>query len=144
MWRTDSFKRPWCWERLKAEGEGDDRGWDGWKASLTRWMCVWVSSGSWWWIGKPVAIHGVTKSQTRLCDWNELNWIYSHYYIVLTSGASQWALVVKNLPTSVGVIREAGLIPGLGRFPGGAHGNPLQYSCLENPTDRGVWQAKAI
>ena len=46
IWRTDSFERPWCWERLRAGGEGDDRGWDGWMASLTRWTWVWVSSGS--------------------------------------------------------------------------------------------------
>ena len=45
------WKRPWCWERLKAGGEGDDRGWDGWMASLTQW--VWVSSGNWWWTGRP-------------------------------------------------------------------------------------------
>ena len=53
MWRTDSLERPWWWERLKAGGEGDDRGWDGWMVSLTRWTWVWVSSGSWWWTGKP-------------------------------------------------------------------------------------------
>ena len=47
------WKRPWCWERLKAGGEGDDRGWDGWMASLTQWTWVWVNSGSWWWTGKP-------------------------------------------------------------------------------------------
>ena len=42
------WKRPWCWKRLTAGGEGDDRGWDGWMASLTRWMRVWVNSRSWW------------------------------------------------------------------------------------------------
>ena len=42
------WKRPWCWERLGAGGEGDDRGWDGWMASLTQWTWVWVNSGSWW------------------------------------------------------------------------------------------------
>ena len=42
------LKRPWCWERLRAGGEGDDRGWDGWMASLTQWIWVWVDSGSWW------------------------------------------------------------------------------------------------
>ena len=47
------MKRPRCWKRLKAKGEGDDRGWDGWIASPTRWTWVWVSSGSWWWTGKP-------------------------------------------------------------------------------------------
>ena len=46
--------------------------------------------------------------------------------------ASQVALVVKNLPANTGDTRDAGLIPGLRRFPGGGHGNPLQYSCLEN------------
>ena len=47
------WKRPWCWERLKARREGNDRGWDDWVASLTQWTWVWVSSRSWWWTGKP-------------------------------------------------------------------------------------------
>ena len=47
------LKRPWCWERLKAGGEGDDRGWDGSMASSTQWTWVQVNSGSWWWTGKP-------------------------------------------------------------------------------------------
>ena len=50
-------------------------------------------------------------------------------------------LVVKNLPGNAGDVRDMGLIPGSGRFPGGRHGNPLQYSCLENPMDRGAWRA---
>ena len=45
--------RLWCWEGLGAGGEGDDRGWDGWMASLTQWTWVWVNSGSWWWTGRP-------------------------------------------------------------------------------------------
>ena len=49
--------------------------------------------------------------------------------------------MVKNLPANAGDIRDAGSIPGLGRSPGEEHGNPLQYSCLENPMDRGAWQA---
>ena len=52
--------------------------------------------------------------------------------------ASQMVLVVKNLPANSGATGDEGLIPGLGRFPGGGHGNPLQYSCLEKPTD---WEA---
>ena len=55
--------------------------------------------------------------------------------------ASQVALVVKNLPANAGDLRDVGSSPGLGRSPGGGHGNPLQYSCLENPMDRGAWQA---
>ena len=47
------WKRLWCWEGLGAGGEGDDRGWDGWMASLTQWTWVWVNSGSWWWTGRP-------------------------------------------------------------------------------------------
>ena len=49
--------------------------------------------------------------------------------------------MVKNLPANAGDVRDVGLIPGSGRSPGGGHGNPLQYFCLENPTDRGTWQA---
>ena len=52
--------------------------------------------------------------------------------------ASQVVLVVKNLPTNAGDVRDMGLIPRLGKSPGGGHGNPLQYSCLENPMDKGV------
>ena len=63
------LKRPWCWERLKAGGEGDDRGWDDWMASLTQWTWVWVDSGSWWWTGRP----GVLQSKTWLSDWTELS-----------------------------------------------------------------------
>ena len=51
------------------------------------------------------------------------------------------ALVVKNLPAHSGDVRDVGSIPGLGRFPGGGHGNPLQYSCLENPMHREAWRA---
>ena len=48
--------------------------------------------------------------------------------------------MIKNLPASAGDVRDMGSIPGLGRFPGGGHGNPLQYSCLENPMDKGAWR----
>ena len=47
------WKRPWCWERLKARGEGDDRGWDGWMASPTQWTWVWANSKKWWQTAKP-------------------------------------------------------------------------------------------
>ena len=53
------WKRPWCEERLKAGGEGDDRGRDGWMASLTQWTWVWASSRGWWWTGRP----GVLQSK---------------------------------------------------------------------------------
>ena len=59
----------------------------------------------------------------------------------MTLGASQVAPVVNNLPANATDIRHAGLIPGSGRAPGGVHGNRLQYSCLENPMNRGSWWA---
>ena len=64
------------------------------------------------------------------------------YKISYKGGASQVALVVQNLPANSGDVRDEDLIPGSGRSPGGGHGNPLQYSCLENPMDRGVWQVR--
>ena len=68
------LKRPWCWERLKAGGEGDDRGWDGWIASLTQWTWVWVDSGSWWWTGRPGVLQSMGSQRVRH-DWaTELNW----------------------------------------------------------------------
>ena len=53
-------------------------------------------------------------------------------------------MVVKNLSANVGDIEDSGLILGLGRYPGGRHGNPVQYSCLENPMDRGIWWATVL
>ena len=47
------LKRPWCWERLRARGKGDIRGWDGWMASPTQWTWLWVNSRTWWWTGRP-------------------------------------------------------------------------------------------
>ena len=58
----------------------------------------------------------------------------------MITGASQVVLVVKNPPANAGDARGTGLIPGWGRSLGGGHGNPLWYSCLENPTDREAWQ----
>ena len=63
------------------------------------------------------------------------------YYITKQISASQVALVVKNLPTNAGDVRDVGSISGSGRSPRGGHGNPLQYSCLVNPIDRGAWRA---
>ena len=62
------WKRPWYWERLKAGGERDDRQWDGWLASLTQWTWVWISSGSWWWTGRPGVLRSM-GSQRIKHDW---------------------------------------------------------------------------
>ena len=67
------WKRPLCWERLKAGREGDNRGWNGWMASLTRRTWVWASFGSWWWTGKPGVLQSIrSQSCTQLSDWTEL------------------------------------------------------------------------
>ena len=69
MQRANSLeKKSWCWERLKAGGEGDDRGWDGWMASPTQWTWVWVSSRSWWWTGRPGVLR-LMGSQRVGHDW---------------------------------------------------------------------------
>jgi len=68
------WKRLWCWEGLGAGGEGDTRGGDGWMASLTRWMWVWVNSGSWWWTGRPGVLWFMGLQRVGH-DWAaELNW----------------------------------------------------------------------
>ena len=70
-------KRPRYWERLKAGGEGDDWGWDGWMASPTQRTWVWVSSRSWWWIGKPGTLQSMRLQRIRhdwALNWTELNW----------------------------------------------------------------------
>ena len=84
------LKRPWCWERLKVGGEGDNRGWDGWMASLTQWTWVWVNSGSWWWTGKPGVLQSM-GSQKVGNDWaTEVNWteystVYMYHFFIHSS-----------------------------------------------------------
>ena len=66
--------RPWCLERLKVGGEGNERGWNGWMASPTRWTWVWVNSRSWWWTGRPGMLQSIGSQRVRH-DWaTEVNW----------------------------------------------------------------------
>ena len=79
------LKRPWGWERLRAGGEGDDRGWDGWTASLTQWTWVWVDSGSWWWTGRPGVLWFMGSQRVRHnwvteLSWAELNPVF-HFFL---------------------------------------------------------------
>ena len=66
------LKRPWCWERLKAGGDRDNREWDGWMESLTQWAWIWVNSRSWWWTGRPGVLQSMGSQRVRQ-DW--LNWL---------------------------------------------------------------------
>ena len=76
------WRRPWCWERLKAGWEGDNRGWEDWMASPTRRTWVWVGSGRWWWTGKPSVLQSI-GSQRVIHDWaTELNWRCSDLILV--------------------------------------------------------------
>ena len=78
------WKKLWCWEGLRAGGEGDDREWGGWVASLTHWTCVWVNSGSWWWTGKPGVLQFM-GSQRLGHNWaTELNWTELIHYKMIT------------------------------------------------------------
>ena len=86
------WKRLWCWEGLGAGGEGDDRGWDGWMASLTRWTWIWVNSGSWWWTERPSVLQFMGSQRVRH-DWaTELNWTE------LAKFLSLFHLMFLNLP----------------------------------------------
>ena len=73
VWRTDSFEKALMLEKIEGGRRRDDRGWDGWMASLTQWTSVWVSSKSWWWTGKPRVLQSM-GSQRDGHDWaTELN-----------------------------------------------------------------------
>ena len=74
------LKRSWCWERLKAGGEWDDRGWDGWMASPTKWTWVWASFGSWWWTGKPAVLQSIELQRVGHNWVTGLNWTELVHY----------------------------------------------------------------
>ena len=77
------WKRPWCWEGLKAGGEGDDRQWDGWMASLTQWTWVWASSGSWCWTGRPGVLQSIGSQRIRHSWVIELICLYLFAFLFL-------------------------------------------------------------
>ena len=94
--------KDWCWEGLGAGGEGDDRGWDGWMASLTRWTWVWVNSWSWWWTGRSGMLRFI-GSQRVGHDWaTDLNWTETKLYTKWTytehSNQQQANILFSNPP----------------------------------------------
>ena len=78
MQRVDSLENTLMLGGMGAGGEGDDRGWDGWMASLTRWTWVWVNSGSWWWTWRPGVLQFMGSQRvdvSKWLNWTELNWV---------------------------------------------------------------------
>ena len=98
------LRRPWCWERLTARGEGDNRGWDGWMASSTPWTWVWVNSWSWRWTWTPVMLQSMGSQRvghdwvTELTDWLMLviHLKYSSVYMLIPN-----SLTIPSPPSFV-------------------------------------------
>jgi len=91
------WKGPWCWERLKAGG-GDERRWDVWMASPTRWTWPWASSGSWWWTGRPGVLPSMGSERVGH-DWaTELNWTYNIgnciQYLIINRNGKEYIICV--------------------------------------------------
>ena len=87
------LKRPWCWERLKAGGEGDDRGWDSWMASPMRWTWVWVGSGSCWWTRKPSVLQSTGLQRVKHKRATELIFRYIQHTKIYSQPVK---LIAKN------------------------------------------------
>ena len=103
MQRTDSFEKTLMLGKIVGRGEGDDRGWDGWMASLTQWTWVRVNSGSWWWTGRPDVLQSM-GSQRVGHNWAiELNWTDLGVFLVV-----QW--IRLHVPNA----KRSGLTPGQG------------------------------
>ena len=92
------WKRHWCWERVKAEGEGGNRGWDSWMASLIQWKRTWANSGRWWGTGKPGMLqymgiewvrHDLATEQQQFCLYSEIKnhmthkLILKHFFLIM-------------------------------------------------------------
>ena len=157
---------------LKAGGDGDDRGWDGWITSPTQWTWVWANSrdgegqgslacyspwdpkesmgsdfqnvGHDWMTeqqeGKLLLVHWMLGNPRALHFHSKINHGVHHQITSpyqMRCGLPQW-LMVKTLPANAG---DTGLTSGLGRSLAEGNGNPLQFSCLEDPMDRGAWRA---
>ena len=135
-WRTDSFEKTLM--LVKIEG-GRRRGQQRmrWLDGITNSMDISLSK-----LGVGDGQGGLVSCSPwghKESDTTErLNWL------ILLIGASQVVLAVKNPPANAGDIRDTGSVPGLGKSSGGGHGNPLQYSCLENATDRELVRLQSI
>ena len=157
------WKRLWCWERLKAGGEGGDRGWDGWMVSPTRWTWVWVNSGSWWWTGRPGVLQSMGLQRVGH-DWaTELNWTehcllelaqthvhWAHHAIQPAHPLSSPSPPALNLPWHQGLFQWVGSstrftsfsLSDVLFFPMESEGKPYMILSMVSSYARGVWAVR--
>ena len=143
-------KRPCCWERLKAGGEGDDRGWDSWMALPAWWTWVWTSSESWWWTGNPGVLQSMGSQRGRHNWVTELDWTFLHpfcssHFVRPLRSLFRYASIysdsaVKNLP-AMHETQEMWFNPWDRKIPWRRKWQPTLVFLLENPMNRGVWWA---
>ena len=106
MWKLTHLKRPWCWERLKVRGEGDNRGWDDWMASLTQQTWVWIKYGSWWWTGRPDMLHSMGYKESDMTErlnwtelpsahWPNLTWKHRQYTLAISLRNVFWICLLR-------------------------------------------------
>ena len=115
IWKPTHCKRPWCWEGLKAGGEWDDRGWDGWMASATQWMWVWASSGRWWRTGKPGMLQSMGSQRVRQTEWLNNN-----------KQKIQWFQMTLFSPQMCGLVEQF-------------FGSPWTHSCKSRSSPNICW-----
>ena len=130
-----NWKILWCWERLGAEGKGDNRGWDGWMASLTRWTWVWVNSGSWWRTGRPGVLWFMGLQRVGH-DWaTELNWTELKHYLQFHKTHSFFGFTLSLVNQNVLIIKLTIIIKIFNKYSSRIYKNPkiiylLLFSCL--------------
>ena len=108
MRRANSFEKPWCWERLRAGGEGDNRGWDGWMTSPTQWTGICINFGSWWQTGRPGSLQSM-GSQRVGHDWaTELNWTdeIKGWLVPSFVKLEIWIFFYSNIASSRGILQK--------------------------------------
>ena len=92
------LKRPWCWERLRVRGEGDNGGWDGWMPSLTQWTWVWVNSGCWCWVGRPSVLQSKRSQRVKhdwatVLKWTEPESFYENFWRI----SGPWTGIIADI-----------------------------------------------
>ena len=107
LWCWETLKAGGCWEGLGAGGEAEDRGWEGWMASLTQWTWVWVDSGSWWWTGRPGVLWFMGCKESDMTE--RLNWTE----LLVSAVVLSWyaASMLHNLRMDIPLFRSVFLLP---------------------------------